>query len=340
VNLRLDSATAAEAAGRPAHATMRAIDPLLGTRGEIRDLGDLPLVGKAVPPGNWRFLVEIRDFGFAEYTRYLLPRAEPVDLEIRVRRSEAVQSGMKEIEAGRFTFGAERRIGCDISGPTADFDAFLIDEAEVSNGEFVDFLRETHRPPPQRWTVLGFKSDWHELPIGELGERFLDLPVAGIEYGDMQACAEWAGKRLPTHLEFERVLRGRDARLFPAEETEFPTAAEQYNVYGTDAGTATTAEKKFALYLANVKPVRDARYRQEPEGLFHVFGNVSEVTESLLAEPEDGVLSTKIWQRILLGSAWDAQSNKQNLKFHATFGVNPRYASMLVGLRCCKSRSP
>jgi serine/threonine protein kinase/formylglycine-generating enzyme required for sulfatase activity len=340
VNLRLDPVTAADVAGRPALASMRAIDPLLGTRGERMELGELPLVGVAVPPGNWRLLVEIRGFGFAEYTRYLLPRAEPVDLQIRVRRSEAVQSGMKAIEAGRFTFDAKRRIGCDISGPTADFDAFLIDEAEVSNGEFVGFLHETGRPPPQRWSVLGFKGDWHELPIGDVGDRFLDLPVAGIEYGDAQAYSEWAGKRLPTHLELERTQRGGVARLFPAGEAELPTAAEKYNVYGKDAGTATTAETKFALYLASVKPVRDARYRQPPEELFHTFGNVSEMSESLLAEPEDDVLSTKIWQRVVLGSAWDAQYNQQSLQSHATFGVSNRYASMIVGLRCCKSRSP
>jgi serine/threonine protein kinase/formylglycine-generating enzyme required for sulfatase activity len=340
VNLRLDSATAADAAGRTAHASMRAIDPLLGTRGELRELGDLPLVGVAVPSGNWRFLVGIQDFGFAEYTRYLVPGPEPVDLQIRVRRSEAVQPGMKAIEAGRFTFDAKRPIGCDISGPSADFDAYLIDEAEVSNGEFIDFLRETHRPPPRRWTTLGFKGDWHELPIGEVGDRFLDLPVAGIEYGDMQAYSEWAGKRLPTHLELERALRGSDTRLFPAGELELPAAAENCNVYGEDAGTATTAEGKFAIYLANVKPVRDPRYRQPPEDLFHAFGNVAEASESLLAEPESDVLVTKIWERVVLGSAWDAQANSNSLKSHATFGVNSRYAPIYVGIRCCKSRSP
>jgi len=340
VNLRLDSVTQADAAGRPAHASMRAIDPLLGMRGERQELGVLPLADVAVRTGNWRFLVEIQDFGFAEYTRYLEPGAAPVELQIRVRRSEAVQPGMKAIEAGRFTFDVIRPKSCDIGGPSAEFDAFQIDEAEVSNGEFVSFLRETGRPPPKRWSSLGFKGDWHDLPLGELGDRFLDLPVAGIDYGDAQAYSEWAGKRLPTHLELERAQRGSDTRHYPAGEDKLPLAAENYNIYGEDEGRGISVADKFRIYLANVKPVRDPRYRQPPEGLFHAFGNVAEASESLLAEPEEDVLVTKIWERIDLGSAWDAQVNHASLSSHAFFGVADRYAPMYVGLRCCKSRSP
>ena len=60
-----------------------------------------------------------------------------------------------------------------------------------------------------------------------------------------------------------------------------------------------TSRTSLALYLANVKPVRDARYRQLPEGLFHTFGNVSEVTESLLSlsyrVDDDGRSEREAW---------------------------------------------
>ena len=340
VSLHLDAATAAAAAGAPAHASMRAIDPLLGTRGEVQSLGDLPITDRAVPQGNWRFVVEIPGFGFAEYTRYLVPSKETIDLTIRVRRSEEASAGMKSIEAGRYTFDKKRPMGCDVGGPSADFEAFLIDEAEVSNGDFVRFLEETKRVPPYRWKLLGYKTDWHELPIGSLGDRFLDLPVAGICYGDAQAYAEWAGKRLGTHLELERGLRGPDGLLFPGGEPELPPAAENYNVYGRGTPATKDLAGDFDLYLANVLPVRDLRYRQPPEGLFHAFGNVAELSESLLAEPEAGVLVPKTHERVNFGAPWDAKEYRNSLSYHATSGVSERYTSMKVGIRCCKSRSP
>jgi serine/threonine protein kinase/formylglycine-generating enzyme required for sulfatase activity len=340
VSLHLDAATAAAVGGLPAQASMRAIDPIVGTRGAVQKLGDLPIPAVAVPAGNWRFVVEIPGYGFAEVTRNLVPGPEVLDLPIRVRRSEAVTSSMKPIEAGRFTFDEKRAMACDVAGPTADFDAFWIDEAEVSNGDFVRFLAETGRTAPLRWRKLGYDGDWHSLPIGSVGDRFLDLPVAGICYADAQAYAEWAGKRLPTHVEIERALRGADDRRFPAGEPEFPPAAENYNVYGDDLGPKIKAADQFALYLVNVKPVRDPRYRQPPEELFHAFGNVMELSESLLAEPENGVLESKTWDRVGFGAAWDARVNTNELGTHSPFGVSERYTSMLVGLRCCKSRSP
>jgi serine/threonine protein kinase/formylglycine-generating enzyme required for sulfatase activity len=340
VSLHLDAATAAAVGSAPAYASMRAIDPIVGTRGAVQKLGDLPIPAVAVPAGNWRFVVEIRGYGFAEVTRNLVPGPEVIDLPIRVRRSDAVTSDMKPIEAGRFTFDKVRAMACDVAGPTADYDAFWIDEAEVSNGDYVRFLADTGRPPPLRWRKLGFDGDWRALPIGSLGDRFLELPVAGICYADAQAYAEWAGKRLPTHVEIERALRGADDRRFPAGEPEFPPAAENYNVYGDDLGPKIKAADQFALYLVNVKPVRDPRYRQPPEELFHAFGNVMELSESLLAEPENGVLESKTWDRVGFGAAWDARVNTNELGTHSPFGVSERYTSMLVGLRCCKSRSP
>lgn len=341
VSLHLDEATNAAIGSEKAHASMRPIDPLVGTRGATRDLGDLPLPNIAVPPGNWRFIVEIRGFGFAEYTRYLLPRPEPYALEIRVLRSEAVQAGMRAIDAGRYKFDEASPSKCDAAGTTSDFDAFLIDEADVSNGEFIRFLSETGRPPPRRWTRLGYKGDWHDLPIGDVGDRFLDLPVVGLAYFDAQSYAEWAGKRLPTHIELERALRGSDGRLYPAGESDLPREAANYNVYEPSVNTSTSPKGDFALYLKSVKPVRDSRYRQPPEELFHTYGNVAKVSESVLFEPEDGdILAIKIWERVGFGAAWDAQVSGNNLQTHATFGVSERYTRTFVGLRCCKSRSP
>ena len=342
VNLALDAATIAEVGDAKAFASMRAIDPLLGIRGPKQEIGELPIRGYAVPPGNWRFIVEIREFGFAEYTRHLVPRATPLDLAIRVRRTDALTQETKSIAAGKFRFDERemRPMACDIDGPEADYESFLIDEAEVSNGEFVRFITETGRPEPRVWYKSGYRSNWREMQLEGVGDRFLELPVAGISYVDAQAYAEWAGKRLPTHLELERALRGSDTRVYPSGEAALPAAAENYNVYGADLGPGISEESRFALYLTNVQPVRDPRFRQSPEGLFHAFGNVAEMTESLLAEPEDDILASKEWERVSLGATWYAAATHDNLRFHATCGISDRYRVMYAGIRCCRSITP
>ncbi len=345
VIVRLDEATLAESGGAAARVFARPIDALLGTREPAIELGTSP-VDARLAPGNWRIVVHIPGFGFAEYTRFLMSRADPFEITARVRRDADVvrdpdaSRGMKLIPAGTYAFDRDRPMACDVAGKNAPFEAFYIDTAEVSNGEYLDFLHETSRPAPHRWRECGYVDDWRALPLGTKQDGFLDLPIAGISYLDAQAYAEWAGKRLPTHVELERALRGVDGSRFPWGTGERSDRFGACNVDGSDIRAATTSRDRFQSYLNNVKPVRDAHFRQAPEQLFHAFGNVAEYTESVLAEPEGGVLVTKPWERIYLGASWDASIHGDSLSFHATAGVGERYALDNVGIRCARSASP
>jgi len=80
--------------------------------------------------------------------------------------------------------------------------AFYMDRTEVTVGEFGRFLRETgYRPvfPPQSFGNAASESN----------------PVVGVEPADAWTYARWAGKRLPTALEWEKAARGTDGRLYP-----------------------------------------------------------------------------------------------------------------------------
>lgn len=83
--------------------------------------------------------------------------------------------------------------GLDTFADTGDY---YIDKYEVTNLEYSRYLRETGAKPPSYW-LKG------EIPSGKE-----DHPVISLSYRDAEGYAKWAGKRLPTELEWEKAARG------------------------------------------------------------------------------------------------------------------------------------
>ena len=90
-------------------------------------------------------------------------------------------------------------------------DAFYIDKYPVTNQEYKAFLDATHYHPSDD---LNFLKDWQE---GTYPPGWDNKPVTWVSLEDARAYAAWAGKRLPTEREWERVARGTTAenRPFP-----------------------------------------------------------------------------------------------------------------------------
>ena len=152
------------------------------------------------------------------------------------------QSDMLVIKAGPAKLGADDRNS--LNGPAIyQVDEFFIDRREVSNGDYARFVKATGHKP------AAFADD----------EQFNqpDQPVTGVTWNDANAYCKWAGKRLPSQVEWEKAARSGDERLYP---------------WGNEF------KAKYA-HLNGEEPIKISDYPKHdktPHGLIGMAGGVSE----------------------------------------------------------------
>ena len=122
-----------------------------------------------------------------------------------------------------------RRIGHDGGGFCYDNEkprhrvfqcAFDIASRLVSNGEYLDFVRDGGYSRPELWLSDGWNEvrqqswrsplywvehagEWKEFTLAGLGPLNPDAPVCHVSYFEADAFARWAGARLATETEWE-----------------------------------------------------------------------------------------------------------------------------------------
>jgi formylglycine-generating enzyme required for sulfatase activity len=141
------------------------------------------------------------------------------------------------------------------AGEMVQVDPFYIDKTEVSVATYRRFSDATGRA----------------MPEGQTGVD-PDEPVVNVTFYDAQAFATWAGKRLPSGIEWEKAARGPDGLAFPWG------AAMREGV----ANLPLSSEAAAATRLAKVMSYQDGA---SPYGVLHMVGNVWEWTGELAAAP-------------------------------------------------------
>lgn len=102
---------------------------------------------------------------------------------------------MVKIPAGEFLFGEDKE--------KVKTGEYFIDQYPVTNADYKKFIEATGHQEPASWR----NGTW---PQGKENH-----PVVEVNWHSAAAYAEWAGKRLPTHEEWEKAARGTDGRTWP-----------------------------------------------------------------------------------------------------------------------------
>ena len=193
---------------------------------------------------------------------------------------------------------------------------FLMDRYEVTNAEFRQFLEQSRYRPT---VVRNFLRHWEEHGA----ESFPTHPVTWVSLEDARAYASWAGKRLPTDIEWQWAAQCADGRPWPWGQTFAPDLCNS-----DTAGTSPVD-----AYPQNISPA----------GVCDLVGNVWEWID---------VVCTDGWHRWCFlrggsyyrakGSHWYAEGGAQPVNHHHKFLL--MYPALdrcaTVGFRCVRSNGP
>lgn len=141
--------------------------------------------------------------------------------------------------------------------------AYWMDEYEVTNRQYAEFVRSTGHDPPEHW------------PNKALPEGLEEHPVVNVAYRDAERYAEWAGKKLPTREQWVRAYRGEWQTLFPWGDAYLPhnTNCDENN-------------------FKSPSPVNATPFDKSSFGIYNLVGNVREFIrgDELLAHDEIGLI--------------------------------------------------
>ncbi|MCK4791081.1 MAG: SUMF1/EgtB/PvdO family nonheme iron enzyme, partial [Desulfobacteraceae bacterium] len=238
-------------------------------------------------------------------------------------------SGMVYVPAGEFIMGSSdkdietylqmfiyrrpSRFANEKPQHTVYLDAFYIDEYEVTNAQYEEFMAATGHSAPPYW-----KDELFNQPA---------QPVMSVTWEDAKAYADWVGKRLPTEAEWEKAARGTDGRFW-TWGSEWDASKLNANDVGTIEGFVYTS------------PVGSFPQGVSPYGVHDMAGNVWEWCEDWYDENYYSY-SPKINPKgpasgdnhVLRGGDWSM--NLDFTRCASRVGLSP--GSMLTGFRCAKS---
>lgn len=259
--------------------------------------------------------------------------------------------GMAEVEGGLFWIGDEGRdFSFDNEKPSHQvfLRDFQIDRGLVTNGQFLNFMRDGGYQNFRWWFSEGWETvkqeHWQAPLYWELHDTEwmirdftglhsvdtrADEPVSHVSYYEASAFAKWAGKRLPTEAEWEKAAcydaERKVKRRFPWGDTD------------PDSGNTNLFENGFW----SVSPVGAFPSGSNPYGCQQMIGDVWEWTTSdyvpypgFKTEFDEYNDKWFVNQKVLRGGSFATPQSHIRTTYRNFFHAHERW--MLSGFRCAR----
>ena len=246
---------------------------------------------------------------------------------------------MVEIQAGEFVVGCDRPYALDNERNSyrVFVPCFYIDRHPVTQQQFARFITSEGYSNPDWWSEDGWA--WLQShPVAcprywREGRKHDDYPVCGVSFYEAEAYAKFAGKRLPTEVEWEKAASWGteilDKQLYP---------------WGNAVGDppCNLAREKAGTTPVTAFPDGDSAY-----GCADMVGNVWEWTRSWFDGyagfewfPYRGYSQTYFdrQHRVLKGGSWATYPWAIRTSFRNWY--HPWMRQMFAGFRCVSDRYP
>lgn len=227
------------------------------------------------------FIIQLMDKGILQdETIVSVTPGEPrrISMFVKTKTANSVPKEMVSIPAGSFHFSPTHG-DAFIPYPVQDTDSlislssFYMDRYPVTNLQYLQFIKASHYQPADTANYLKHWIRGH-IPKGQ--ENY---PVVYISYEDAKAYAAWAGKRLPTEIEWQYAAQTPTENKWPWKQIHPVTRKEQV-ITATLTVSALEGIDSFVCNLGNgeLYPVGQYPSGANPYGLQDLTGCVWQLT--------------------------------------------------------------
>jgi len=287
----------------------------------FRGLQAADLVGWDGAAGHREFLKVVRAIEIHAPLARAAAAASSVE-PVRVAPTQQVDN-LVTIPRGTFWMGAQKtdKNGTNYDPEASDVEspvrqvtlkAFRIARFPVTVREFARFVDSGGYQVEKHWGggygVANEPDNWADQ------QENLEWPVVGVSWLEASAYCDWAGLRLPTEAEWERVARGPNSARYPWGDQ--PPLDESRANYGNKIGHPTSEG-----YYPKGRSIED---------IHDLLGNVWEWCSDWYGEYPDGPEDGRF--RVLRGGSWDNNSSFVRVSRRQRKGLATRYYD--VGFRC------
>jgi formylglycine-generating enzyme required for sulfatase activity len=239
-------------------------------------------------------------------SQFQIPKQAELPVLTAATETNTPPAGMAYVPGGEFMMGSDDGDAYSRPAHAEKVDPFFIDQTEVTNQAYFEFVKATD----------------HEAPFGWVNGKYPDgqdnFPVTGVTWYDAAEFAAWKGKRLPTEVEWEFAARGTDGRTYP---------------WGNHVDQSIS---NIGKSLNGVREVGQGG--RSPFGLYDMAGNAWEWTATTAKSFPNGkeIPWSRLRLKIIRGGNWQSDPRNATTFFRGFYGASGEKEYRGTGFRCVK----